>query len=99
MKIFMTQGALIGGMGTIIGVALGILVAANIGSIVAGIESAFGLVLLPKGVYFINRMPAEIRWQEVVFIAVVSFGLSLLATIYPSRKAAAVEPARALRYE
>ncbi len=99
MKIFMIQGALIGGMGTIIGVALGILVAANIGSIVAGIESAFGLVLLPKGVYFINRMPAEIRWQEVVFIAVVSFGLSLLATIYPSRKAAAVEPARALRYE
>jgi lipoprotein-releasing system permease protein len=99
MKIFMIQGALIGGMGTLIGVGLGILVAANIGSIVAGIESAFGLVLLPKGVYFINRMPSEIRWQEVVLIAVVSFGLSLLATIYPSRKAAAVEPARALRYE
>jgi len=99
MKIFMIQGALIGGMGTMIGVGLGILVAANIGSIVAGIESAFGLVLLPKGVYFINRMPSEIRWQEVVLIAVVSFGLSLLATIYPSLKAAAVEPARALRYE
>ncbi len=99
MKIFMIQGALIGGIGTLIGVALGILVAMNIGAIVAGIESMFGLVLLPKGVYFINRMPAEVRWQEVVLIASVSLGLSLLATIYPSRKAAAVEPARALRYE
>ena len=58
-----------------------------------------GFELLPKGVYFINRMPSDIRWQEVVTIALVSFGLSLLATIYPSRKAAAVEPARALRYE
>lgn len=99
MKIFMIQGALIGGLGTIIGVALGILVAANIGSIVSGLEHLFGMELLPKGVYFINRMPSDIRWQEVVTIALVSFGLSLLATIYPSRKAAAVEPARALRYE
>lgn len=99
MKIFMIQGALIGGLGTLIGVGLGILVAANIGSIVSGIEHLFGMELLPKGVYFINRMPSDIRWQEVVTIALVSFGLSLLATIYPSRKAAAVEPARALRYE
>ena len=99
MKIFMIQGALIGGLGTLIGVALGILVAANIGSIVSGIEHLLGMELLPKGVYFINRMPSDIRWQEVVTIALVSFGLSLLATIYPSRKAAAVEPARALRYE
>ena len=99
MKIFMIQGALIGGLGTIIGVLLGILVAANIGSIVAGFEHLLGFELLPKGVYFINRMPSDIRWQEVVTIAAVSFGLSLLATIYPSRKAAAVEPARALRYE
>lgn len=99
MKIFMIQGALIGGLGTIIGVGLGILVAANIGSIVSGLEHLFGMELLPKGVYFINRMPSDIRWQEVVTIVLVSFGLSLLATIYPSRKAAAVEPARALRYE
>ena len=99
MKIFMIQGALIGGLGTIIGVLLGILVAANIGSIVARVEHLLGSELLPKGVYFINRMPSDIRWQEVVTIAAVSFGLSLLATIYPSRKAAAVEPARALRYE
>lgn len=99
MKIFMIQGALIGGLGTLLGVGLGVLVAANIGSIVAGIEAVFGLVLLPKGVYFINRMPSEIRWLEVLVIAGVSLVLSLMATVYPSRKAAAVEPARALRYE
>lgn len=99
MKIFMIQGGLIGGMGTLIGIGLGVLVAFNIGSIVAGIEHLTGLVLLPKGVYLINRMPSEVRWHEVLTIALTSFGLSLLATIYPSRKAAAVEPARALRYE
>lgn len=99
MQIFMIQGALIGGLGTLIGVVLGVLVAWNIGSIVHGIELGLNIEVLPKGVYFINRMPSEVRNLEVVLIAAISFGLSLLATIYPSRKAAAIEPAKALRYE
>lgn len=99
MKIFMIQGALIGGLGTLIGIIVGVLVAWNIGAIVRGIEIIGNIEVLPKGVYFISRMPSEVRVSEVILIAVVSFGLSLLATIYPSRRAAAVEPAKALRYE
>ena len=99
MQIFMIQGALIGGLGTLLGVVFGVLVAWNIGSIVHGIELGLNIEVLPKGVYFINRMPSEVRWVEVITIAAVSFALSLLATVYPSRKAAAIEPAKALRYE
>jgi lipoprotein-releasing system permease protein len=99
MRIFMLQGALIGGMGTLIGMGLGVLLASNIGSIVRGIEIALNIDVLPKGIYLIERMPSDVRVGEVLTIALVSFGLSLLATIYPSRKAANVEPARALRYE
>ena len=99
MQIFMIQGALIGGLGTLIGVVLGVLAAWNIGSIVHGLELLFNFEALPQGQYFISRMPSEVRLSEVVSIAVMSFVLSLLATIYPSRKAAAVEPAKALRYE
>lgn len=99
MRVFMTQGALIGGMGTLLGVGLGVLVAVNIGSIVHGVEALFNIEVLPKGVYFISTMPSQVRPNEVIVIAIASFCLSLLATIYPSRKAANVEPARALRYE
>lgn len=99
MRIFMIQGALIGGVGTLVGVVLGVLTALNIGSIVGFIEYLLNIEVLPKGVYFISRMPSDVRFNEVMIIALVSFGLSLLATIYPSRKAANIEPARALRYE
>jgi lipoprotein-releasing system permease protein len=98
-RVFMIQGALIGGAGTFFGVFFGVLVALNVGSIVAGLEKLFQTDFLPKGVYFISRMPSEVRLNEVLLIAGVTFGLSLIATIYPSQKAAAVEPAKALRYE
>ena len=99
MKIFMIQGAMIGGLGTILGVFFGVLVALNVGSLVAGLEQLIGADLLPKGQYLIGVMPSQVRPTEVVIIAVFSFLISLLATIYPSRKAANIEPARALRYE
>lgn len=99
MKIFMVQGALIGGLGTLFGVFWGVLIAANVGSIVGWIEKIVGMDLLPKGQYMIGVMPSQVRPMEVLIIAVCSFGISLLATIYPSRKAANLEPAKALRYE
>ncbi|MGL4767724.1 MAG: lipoprotein-releasing ABC transporter permease subunit [Formosimonas sp.] len=99
MKIFMVQGALIGGLGTLFGVFWGVLIAANVGSIVGWIERVVGMDLLPKGQYMIGVMPSQVRPTEVLIIAVCSFLISLLATIYPSRKAANLEPARALRYE
>lgn len=99
-KIFMIQGALIGGLGTFFGVFFGVLIAYNVGRIVSTLESLLHTDILPKGgVYVLSYMPSEVRWTEVGTIAAITFGLSLLATIYPSRRAAAVEPARALRYE
>ncbi|MGH8678590.1 MAG: FtsX-like permease family protein, partial [Burkholderiales bacterium] len=99
MKIFVIQGALIGVIGTIIGVVLGILVAINIDVIVPAIESAFGIQFLAKDVYYISDLPSDLQSTDVAAIAITAFALSLLATIYPSLRAAGTNPAEALRYE
>ncbi len=97
--IFMVQGALIGWLGTLLGVFAGVLLSLNIGKIIRFFEDLFGFQVLPKGIYLINHLPSELRWPDVFTIALTSFVLALLATIYPSRRAAAVQPAQALRYE
>ncbi|RCS59652.1 lipoprotein-releasing ABC transporter permease subunit [Parvibium lacunae] len=97
--IFIVQGALIGWLGTLVGVLSGCLIAANVGAIVSGIEWLFGVQFLPREIYFISSMPSELRLHDVLTIAVISFLLSLLATLYPSWRAARIEPAEALRYE
>ena len=99
MKIFIIQGALIGVIGTFSGVVLGVLVASNIEVIVPAIEHTFGVQFLAKDVYYISDLPSDLQWADVVRIALTAFGLSLLATIYPSFRAARVNPAEALRYE
>ena len=99
MKIFIVQGALIGWFGTLVGVVLGCLIAANVGSLVAGLEYVLGVEFLPRSVYLISRMPSDLRWPDVSTIALISLGLSLLATLYPSWRASRVQPAEALRYE
>jgi lipoprotein-releasing system permease protein len=99
MKIFMVQGSAVGLLGTFAGVALGILIALNVRSVSAFIESLLGFQILPSGVYFISYLPSDLHWQDVTFIAVVSSVLALLATIYPSWRASKTRPAEALRYE
>lgn len=99
MKIFMVQGVLIGLIGTVIGVVLGVLVALNIETIVPFIERLFGVQFLAKDVYYISDLPSHVMWSDVTVIAVTAFILSLLATLYPSWKAAKTNPAEALRYE
>jgi lipoprotein-releasing system permease protein len=99
MKIFMIQGALIGVVGTVGGVALGVAVALNVDVIVPAIEQAFGIQFLAKDVYYISDLPSELQWRDVLMIALTAFALSLAATIYPSLRAAGVNPAEALRYE
>jgi lipoprotein-releasing system permease protein len=99
MKIFMVQGSAVGLLGTFTGVALGILIALNVRSVSAFIESVLGFQILPSGVYFISYLPSDLHWQDVTFIAVVSSVLALLATIYPSWRASKTRPAEALRYE
>ena len=97
--VFMVQGALIGLIGTLIGVVLGVLVASNIDVIIPALERFFQTRFLPPGVYPIAELPSEMKVDEVVRIALLSFVLSLLATIYPALRAARTKPAEALRYE
>lgn len=99
MQIFIVQGALIGVIGTVVGAIIGIVVAQNIDVIVPAIERLFNIQFLAKDVYYISDLPSQLLWSDVGVIVVLSFLLSLLATLYPSWKAAKTNPAEALRYE
>jgi lipoprotein-releasing system permease protein len=97
--VFMVQGTLIGLIGTLLGVVSGVILASNIADIVPVIESWFQTDILPKGVYPITELPAEMKADDVIKITVLSFTLSLIATIYPALRASRTRPAEALRYE
>jgi len=98
-KIFMVQGAVIGIFGTALGLLGGVSLALNVDVVVPFIENIFGFKFLAKDVYYISDLPSELQMSDVVVTGVVSLVLSLLATIYPSYRAAKVNPAEALRYE
>ena len=99
MGIFMVQGAASGVIGTLSGVALGLLVAFNIDVIVPAIERALGVAFLPGSIYLISRMPSEPLASDIVPIIVIALLLAFVATLYPSWRASRVNPAEALRYE
>ena len=99
MGVFMVQGALSGVIGTLAGVAFGLVVAFNVGAIVGFIEMALRTSFLPPSVYLISHMPSEPQSADIVPIVVISLLLSFVATIYPSWRASRVQPAQALRYE
>ncbi len=99
MKIFVIQGTLIGVFGTLIGVTAGVALASNIDVVVPFIERTFGFQFFSKDVYYMSEVPSEVQTPDVVVIALVSFLLSLAATLYPSWRAARLNPAEALRYE
>ena len=99
MGIFMVQGALSGVIGTLAGVLLGLLVAFNVGSMVAAVEHLLNVSFLPSSVYLISRMPSDPQSGDIVPIVVISLLLSFIATLYPSWRASRVQPAEALRYE
>ena len=99
MQIFMVQGALIGVIGTLIGVAGGVALAFNIDVVVPWLEQLLNVKFLSREVYYITDLPSEPQRGDVVAIALVSLALSFLATIYPSWRASRVNPAEALRYE
>ena len=99
LQIFMVQGMVLGVVGTLIGVATGIVTALNIDVIVPAIERAFSIKFLSKDVYLIPDLPSDLQANDVIWIASVALLLSFLATVYPSWRAARVNPAEALRYE
>ncbi len=99
MGIFVVQGAMVGVIGTLAGLALGLGIAYNIDVIVPALEQLFHASFLPKDIYLISRMPSEPQQADIVPIALISLVLAFLATLYPSWRASQVNPAEALRYE
>lgn len=99
MRIFMIQGCIVGFAGVALGVGLGLTIACNLDVIVPAVESVLGVQFLPKEIYFISSMPSDPRASDIVPIAVLSFIMSLAATLYPSWRASRTRPAEALRYE
>ncbi|MDX1498795.1 MAG: lipoprotein-releasing ABC transporter permease subunit [Woeseiaceae bacterium] len=99
LRIFVTQGSVIGLVGTLAGAAAGILLALNLESVVGFLESAFDIKLLAADVYFISDLPADLRLADVLRIAGIALALALISTVYPAWLAARTAPAEALRYE
>jgi lipoprotein-releasing system permease protein len=99
MAIFIVQGALIGVIGTFLGVGGGLLLANHLDVIVPAIERLMGMQFLPKDIYFISNLPSDPRASDIVPITVISLVLSLVATLYPSWRASRTRPAEALRYD
>lgn len=99
MRIFFIAGTSIGLAGTLVGTAGGLLITSNIASIQRGLERLTGTELLSAEVFFFSQLPSEIDPGEVVMIAGMALALSVLATLYPSWRAARLDPVEALRYE
>lgn len=99
MAIFMVQGALIGVIGTIIGVSGGVALATNLDTVVPALESVLGVQFLDKSVYMLSTLPSDLQRSDVTSIALVSLALSFVSTLYPSWRASRVNPVEALRYE
>jgi lipoprotein-releasing system permease protein len=97
--VFFTQGIVIGWFGALLGCGLGVLLALNVETIVPAIENLVGVHIFDPNVYYITQVPSEVRWPQVAWITGIALVLTVLATIYPSRRGAATEPADALRYE
>ncbi len=99
MGIFVVQGAMVGVIGTLAGLALGLAIAFNIDVIVPALEQLLGATFLPKDIYLISRMPSDPQQADIMPITLIALVLAFLATIYPSWRASRVNPAEALRYE
>ena len=99
LRIFVTQGIIVGIVGTFTGVGLGMLLALNLESIINFFESTFGIKFLAADVYFISDLPSELQYGDVALIAVIALALALISTIYPAWVAARTAPAEALRYD
>jgi lipoprotein-releasing system permease protein len=98
-RIFFVQGSVLGLVGAALGTVLGLLLAANVGIIVPWLESTFNFQIMPGDLYYVTAIPSEIHALQVAFIPLLAFAFAILATWFPSHRAARVAPAHALRYD
>ena len=99
MRIFFLSGASVGIIGTFSGFAAGLAFTQNIETIRQWIQGLTGTDLFAAEIYFLSKLPAVVDPGEVVAVVLMGLGLSFLATLYPSWRAARIDPAEALRYE
>ncbi|WP_024851059.1 lipoprotein-releasing ABC transporter permease subunit [Hydrogenovibrio kuenenii] len=98
-SIFIIQGLIIGTVGSVVGAILGVITSLNIGTIVPFIENLFGFKFFPADIYYISEIPSDLHWSDVWTVSIIAFVMTLLATLYPARRASKTQPAEALRYE
>ena len=91
MKIFMFKGLVVGLVGTVLGIGTGF--------ILCWLQKTFDIISLPSEIYFISSLPVDMRVLDFVLVAVASVGIAFLATIYPAKKAAGLNPVEAIRFE
>jgi lipoprotein-releasing system permease protein len=99
MRIFSMTGTAIGVAGTVVGLALGLVIAANAEPLRAFVSNLVGVRIFPPEVFFLSSLPSRVDWTEVTVVALLALGLSFLATLYPAWRAAQYDPVEALRYE
>ena len=95
-RIFVWYGLQAGMKGCFIGIVLGVILSLNLTSIIRAIESLIGRKLLSDGVYFVDFLPSELHWTDVLLVLIAALILSLLASLYPANRAAKLQPAQVL---
>ena len=99
MRTFICQGAIVGLMGTVFGIIGGVVLSLNITAITNAIQRLLGVQLLSSQIYWVDYLPSSLQISDVIQVAIIAFGLTIAATLYPAWLAFKTQPAEALRYD